>query len=215
MTPTPPQAPRRGRLDNALRIEWRPIADLRPLGRKARYHGKRQLAAIKASIEQFGFVSPVLIDEQDRIVAGNARVEAARLAGLTDVPAVVVSHLTPDGLRAYVLADNRLAELGDWNKEVLQLELEELSLLDLDFSLEVTGFTLPEIEAIRFDVKSVDRDDALPEMKSATVARVGDIWRLGGHRLVVGNATAPEVLDQLLGRDQVRVVSRTRLTTFE
>ena len=190
-----------------LHIEQRPVAELKPAGRKARYNSKRQMAGIEASIRQFGFVSPVLIDAQGRLLAGVARVEAARRLGMTTVPAVVIDHLTPEEQRAFVLADNRLAELGDWNKEVLQLELEELAQLDLDFSLEVTGFSLPEIEAIRFGVGGGDPgDDDLPEPQAELVSQLGDVWRLGQHRLIVGSATEPATLERLLAGDQVRAV---------
>ena len=190
-----------------LHIEQRPIAELRAVGRKARHHDKRQLAGIKASITQFGFVSPVLIDQSGRILAGNARLEAAKALGMTTVPAVVIDHLTPAEQRAFVLADNRLAELGSWNKEALKLELEELSLLELDFDLDITGFSMPEIEAIRFGVGESDpADDDLPEVKADVVSQVGDVWRLGEHRLLVGDATSPEALVRLLEGDQVRVV---------
>ena len=102
-----------------------------------------------------------------------------------------------------MLADNRLAELGDWNSEVLQLELDELSLLDLDFSLEVTGFSLPEIEAIRFGVGDADPgDDELPPTQETVVSQLGDVWRLGEHRLIVGSATDPAVLERLLAENR-------------
>jgi DNA modification methylase len=175
-----------------LQIEQRPIAELRAAGRKTRHHDKRQMAAIQASITQFGFVSPVLIDAAGRILAGNARVEAAKALGMTAVPAVVIDYLTPDEQRAFVLADNRLAELGKWNKEALQLE--------------ITGFSLPEIEAIRFGVGEADPvDDDLPDVKAEVTSRLGDVWRLGQHRLLVGDATSPEALTRLLAGEQVRV----------
>src|ERR1700722_1392789 len=139
-----------------LQIRRWPIAELRALGRKARHHNDRQLAGIKASIAQFGLLSPVLIEGSGKVLAGLARLEAAKALGMTTVPAVVIDHLSPEEQRAFVLADNRLPGLGSWNKEVLQLELEELSLLDLDFSLDLAGFSMPEIEAIRFGVGRSD-----------------------------------------------------------
>jgi DNA modification methylase len=194
-----------GSLD--LHIEHRPVAALKPAGRNARYNSKRQLAGIEASIRQFGFVSPVLIDAKGRLLAGVARVEVARRLGMTTVPAVVIDHLTPQEQRAFVLADNRLAELGGWNKEVLQLELDELAQLDLDFSIEVTGFSLPEIEAIRFGVGGADPgDDDVPAPQETVVSQLGDVWRLGQHRLIVGSATEPATLERLLAGDQVRSV---------
>jgi DNA modification methylase len=202
-----PERPDRAPPSLDLKIEQRSIDQLRPAGRQSRHHTKRQLAGIEASIRQFGFVSPVLIDESGRLLAGVVRVEAAKRIGMTEVPAVVIDHLTPEEQRAFILADNRLAELGEWNKEVLQLELEELSSLELDFSLEITGFTLPEIEGIRFGVGGADpADDDVPEVQPQTVSEVGDLWRLGEHRLLVGDATSQEALDRLLAGDEARAV---------
>ncbi|HEX3918853.1 MAG TPA: DNA methyltransferase [Caulobacteraceae bacterium] len=191
----------------ALRIEYVPITDLRPAGRQARHHNARQLAAIKKSISQFGFIDPVVTYSYQRILAGNARIEVAKSLGMTTIPCVAVDHMSPEEQRAYVLADNRLAELGSWNKEVLALELEELATFDLDFSLDVTGFSLPEIEAIRFGVGDADPgDDDIPEAKPESVSRLGDVWRLGDHRLLVGSATDPAAVARLLSGDEVRVV---------
>src|SRR6185437_11595300 len=162
-----------------LNVEQRPIAELKPLGRKARHHNAKQLAAIKASVEQFGFVNPVLIDHAGRIIAGNARVEAAKALGMATVPCIVIDHLSPEEQRAYVLADNRLAELASWNKEALQLELKELSELELDFKLDITGFSLAEIDAICFDIGGADAAaDNVPDVQPTFVSQVGDLWRL-------------------------------------
>jgi DNA modification methylase len=206
MTDDPTAAPAAIRASE-LAIEQRPIADLKPFGRKARHHPPRQMAAIKESLTAFGFVSPVLIDAKGRILAGNARIEAAKALGLTQVPAVVVDHLTAEEKRAYVLADNRLAELGAWNREVLKLELEELSLLELDFSLEATGFSLPEIEAITLGAgPGSAAEDEIPKPPVRPVSQVGDLWRLGDHRLLVGDATSEAVLDRLMAGELARMV---------
>lgn len=190
-----------------LTIEQRPLSELRPAGRQARHHNARQLAGIKKSIEQFGFVSPVLIDAGGKVLAGNARLAVAKQLGMTHVPAVVVDHLTDAEKRAFVLADNRLAELGSWNKEVLALELEELSSMVLEFSLEVTGFSLPEIEAIQFGGGGhSSRGEDIPEPREETVSQLGDLWRLGEHRLLVGDATSPEALDRLMAGEAARMV---------
>lgn len=190
-----------------LAIEHRAIADLRPVGRQARHHNTRQMAGIRKSIEQFGFVSPLLIDGNGKVLAGNARLAAAKALGMATVPAVVVDHLSDAEKRGFVLADNRLAELGSWNKEVLQLELEELGALDLDFSLEVTGFTLPEIEAIQFpSVGVASSSEDIPKLREETISKVGDLWILGDHRLLVGDATSPEALDRLMANEVAQMV---------
>lgn len=193
--------------DHDLRIESRPIAELKAAGRKARHHPAKQIAKIADSIRRFGFVSPLLIDSGGRVLAGLARLEAAKSLAMTSLPTVVVDHLSLEEQRAFVLADNRLAELGSWNKEALKLELDELAELDLDFSLELTGFSLPEIDAIRFGVgDSAAGDDEVPAVQADTVSRLGDLWTLGEHRLLVGDATSSEILDRLLAGEVVRSV---------
>jgi len=205
--PTVPTAADALHVTPSLAIETWPLERLKPYGRQSRHHPPRQLTKIADSIRRFGFVSPVLIDSEGRVLAGMARIAAAKSVGLSEVPAVLVDHLSPEERRAFVLADNRLAELGSWNKEALKLELDELASLDLDFDLEPTGFTLPEIDAIRFGVgDSASGDDAVPDVRSETVSRVGDVWDLGPHRLVVGDATSPAVLQTLLEAGQVRTV---------
>ncbi|MDB5480487.1 MAG: methylase domain protein [Caulobacteraceae bacterium] len=190
-----------------LRIETWAISALKPLGRQSRHHTAAQIRKIAASIQQFGFVSPLLIDSGGAVLAGVARLAAAKTLGMTALPAVVVDHLTSAEQRAYVLADNRLAELAGWNKEALKLELADLAELELDFSLEVTGFSLPEIDAIRFGVGESDaEDDEVPGARTEIVSQVGDLWLLGEHRLLVGDSTSPEALDRLLAEDQVRSV---------
>ena len=190
-----------------LFVERRSIAGLRPAGRQSRHHPARQIAALKAGIDEFGFIIPIVVNGEGKVIAGNARVEAAKALGMKDVPCVVVDHLTAEQQRAFVIADNRLCELGSWNREALQLELDELSCLELDFSLDLTGFSLPEIEAIRFGVGEADAgDDDLPEPSEETVSRVGDCWLLGDHRLLVADATSLEALDRLLAGEAVRAV---------
>jgi DNA modification methylase len=183
----------------------RPIASLVPAGRQSRHHPARQMAALKAGIASFGFIIPIVVNATGKVIAGNARVEAAKALGMKEVPCVVVGHLTPEQQRAFVIADNRLSELGAWNREVLQLELDELACLELDFSLDLTGFSIPEIEAIRFGVGGGDADDdKVPRAEAEAVSRLGDLWLLGDHRLLVADATSPEALDLLLTGEAVR-----------
>src|SRR5687767_4122562 len=118
------------RLDD-LRIEYRPLADLKPYAGNARTHSKKQVKQIARSIERFGFVNPILVDEEDRIIAGHGRLEAARLLGLESVPTVRLSHLSDAERRAYVLADNQLAAKAGWDRDLLAIELQHL--LDVDF----------------------------------------------------------------------------------
>jgi ParB-like chromosome segregation protein Spo0J len=120
-------------------VEWVPIDALRPLKGNARIHSPKQVRQIASSIEQFGFTNPVLIDEAYTILAGHGRVEAARMLGLTEVPTLRIECLSEPQKRAYVLADNRLAELAGWDKNLLSIELQHL--VELDFNIELTGFS--------------------------------------------------------------------------
>lgn len=125
------------------------ISALKPYPKNARTHNPKQIRQIAKSIQEFGFTNPVLIDKDNCILAGHGRVEAAKLAGLREVPAVVISHLTPAQKKAYILADNRLAELSGWDKNILKVELEELQRIeDGDFDLTLTGFETPEIDVL-------------------------------------------------------------------
>ncbi len=154
----------------------------------ARTHSKKQLKQIARSIERFGFVNPVLIDEDLRIIAGHGRVEAAKMLGLREVPTVRLSNLSPAQRRAYVIADNRLAELAGWDRELLAAELQ--GLLDLRFDeVELTGFSLGEIDVLLdgpVEDTAAAPDDELSAERSV-VSRPGDLWILGSHELRCGD----------------------------
>ena len=162
------------------------IADLKPYPKNARTHSPKQIRQIAKSIKEFGFTNPVLIDKDNCILAGHGRVEAAKLAGLTEVPAVVISHLTPAQKKAYILADNRLAELSGWDKNILKVELEELqSIEDGDFDLTLTGFDTPEIDVLLApqDAPATENAGFLEKSIPARV-KSGDLRQLGAHKLL-------------------------------
>jgi len=190
-----------------LTIVHVPTQGLVALGRKARRRHKSLVAKLVDGIAKFGFLVPIIIDESGKVLAGNGRVEAARLLGLATVPAVVVSHLSPAQKRIFVLADNRLAELADWDHETLALELDELRNLDIDFNIELTGFTDAQVDGL---LASVDEDqgrgDQIPLAGPAPVSQPGDMWLLDQHRLICGDATDASVLAQLLRGEGVRTV---------
>ncbi len=184
------------------------ISALRPYPKNARTHSPKQIRQIAKSIQEFGFTNPVLIDKDNCILAGHGRVEAAKLAGLTEVPAVVIRHLTPAQKKAYILADNRLAELSGWNKDILKIELEELqSIEDGDFDLTLTGFDTPEI-----DVLLAPPDDPASEnanfLEKSIPARVksGDLWQLGAHKLLCADSTQPAAFRRLLGEEKANLI---------
>ena len=183
---------------------------LTPYARNARTHSKKQIRQIAQSIERFGFVNPVLISDTNEIIAGHGRVEAAKLLGIKTVPTVMLSHMSDAERRAYVLADNKLAENAGWAREILAIELQ--GLIDLNFDVELTGFSLAEIDftldAAR-DAKTNLRDepeDKVPELTGDPITKPGDLWRLGNHRLLCGDAQEPAHFARLLGNETVDMV---------
>lgn len=165
-----------------LDIRERLVAELKPWKRNARTHSAKQLKLLEASIRQFGFNNPILADSDGHILAGHGRWEAAKRLGMERVPTVCLAHLNEKQRRAYVIADNKLAELAGRDAELLRLELGELVNLDLGFDIEVTGFSTTEIDNI-LDLSpeaQVDpKADAMPELQPKPVSKVGDLWTLG------------------------------------
>ncbi|MGE3779179.1 MAG: site-specific DNA-methyltransferase [Pirellulaceae bacterium] len=170
-----------------------PIGKLKPFHRLSRRHPKEQIAVLKGSLEAFGFINPLIVDDENHILAGHGRWEAAKQLGLREVPVVEVDHLTPDEKRAYVIADNRIAEKSGFDPAILAVELEYLSSIDLDFDVSVTGFSIAEIDLVigeAADAASLaDQADLVDEAPPGpAVTRPGDVWNLGPHRLVCGDA---------------------------
>jgi DNA modification methylase len=191
-------------------IECRHIADLTPLVCNARTHSKKQIRQIARSIETFGWTNPVLIDGEGNIIAGHGRVEAAKLLGMEHVPTLRIDHLSEEQKRAYILADNRLAELAGWDMEVLATELQFLTSVDLDFDIEIIGFETAEID-LAIDGLSADGDDQADEVPESDptappVSRAGDLWRLGSHWLLCGDARDPAAHERILGESKARMV---------
>jgi len=188
-------------------IEQIPISELKLGSRQLRIRKKSVLDAIGGSIRQFGFVIPVLVDANNRIICGKGRVESARLVGMSAVPCVRAVHLSEAEQRALAIADNQLAQLAPWDPETLRLELTELSDMDLSFDLELTGFSSAKIDAIRFGGRDDDKSaDAIPPLASSNVSQIGDLWLLGESRLFCGDATASASFEALLQGQRVRMV---------
>ena len=192
-----------------LSIIYRNVADLKPYPRNARTHSRKQIKQIAASIEAFGFTNPVLIDENDQIIAGHGRVAAARQLGMVQVPTVQIANLSPAQIRAYILADNRLAERAGWDKEILAAELQGLS--EDGFEVVLTGFEIAEIDVIldaAAEAKSdhLDDDDIPAPALGPTVTRSGDLWRLGTHRLLCGDALNSGCYDNLLDGSKASLI---------
>ena len=166
----------------------RDVRSLKSYKRNARTHSKHQVKQIAASIERFGFLNPVLIGDDLTIIAGHGRVEAAKWLGLKTAPTLMLSHLNEAERRAYVLADNKLALNAGWDREMLAIELQ--GLVDLQFDVELTGFSLAEIDLVIDDATEADPeaadlvDDVRPLPNPVTVSRKGDLWILGRHKLI-------------------------------
>jgi DNA modification methylase len=185
-----------------MKIDYMRVCELRPYPNNARTHSKKQVRQIANSIAKFGFCNPVLIDDDKQIIAGHGRVEAAKLLGIAAVPTCRLSHLSEADKRAYILADNKLAEKAGWDKQLLAIELQ--CLIDLDVEIELTGFEMPEIDIILEDAREADGassgpEDSVPQFPSGPAAtRTGDLWLLGNHRLLCGDARDEAAYDRLL-----------------
>ena len=192
-----------------LKVEQRPIESLKPYRRNARVHSQKQIAQIAAAIRRFGFLVAILIGADGTIVAGHGRWAAAKLLGMTIVPVIQLDHMTEAERRAFAIADNRLAELAGWDEEILAIELQELAALDLDLDLELTGFDGAELDQLLgVDVapKIDPKADQIPEPQGPAVSRIGDLWRLGKHCLVCGDARDPGAYEVLMPGEQARLV---------
>lgn len=185
-------------LAGARSVEQRAVAELIPYARNARTHSQAQVAQIAGSIREFGFNNPVLVDGENGIIAGHGRVLAAQKLGLTTVPVIELTHLSEAQKRAYILADNRLAEQAGWDRELLSLELADLS--ELGIELTALGFEALELDALLDHGSGDPGEEATPPVPEVPVSRPGDLWCLGSHRLLCGDATdAPSVARLLAG----------------
>lgn len=186
-----------------LTIERIALEALTPYANNARTHSEAQVAQIAASIAEFGFVNPVLIDGDGTVIAGHGRLLAARQLGLSDVPVVRLAHLTDTQRRALTIADNRIAENAGWNEELLRLELGELKLADFDLGL--IGFDADALDDLFADSDSDNEgltdDDAVPEAQERVISQPGDVWVLGEHKVLCGDATVAADYERLLGTE--------------
>jgi DNA modification methylase len=188
----------------------RDVASLKPYARNARTHSKRQIKQIAESIERFGFVNPVLVGDDGTIIAGHGRVDAARLLRLRTVPTLALSHLTEAEKRAYVIADNKVALNAGWDREILAIELQ--GLIDLDFEVELTGFSLAEIDLVLDEAGEADpnvpdsAEDIFAVVAGPAISRRGDVWIMGRHKLICGDARDTSDYARLLGSERVDMV---------
>jgi DNA modification methylase len=198
-------------MTQTLNVEYRKVETLIPFARNPRTHSEAQVAKLAASIVEFGWTNPVLVDGSQGIIAGHGRLAAARKLGLTEVPVIELGHLTPAQKRAYVIADNRLALDAGWDEEMLAAELAELT--ESGYDLTLTGFTNDEIEELLVDAEdgagtddstdtSEDAADEVPDAPVNPVTRPGDVWQLGAHRVICGDASDATVVAALMDADK-------------
>ena len=195
----------------SLRVEYRKVETLIPFARNPRTHSDAQVAKLAASIVEFGWTNPILVDGSQGIIAGHGRLAAARKLGLAEVPVIELSHLTLAQKRAYVIADNRLALDAGWDEEMLSIELAELS--ESGYDLTLTGFTNDEIKELLVDAEdgagtedstdtSEDAADEVPDAPVNPVSRSGDVWQLGAHLVICGDAADATVVNTLMDGDK-------------
>ena len=187
-------------IDNKIGIEWKDVQSLTPYARNSRTHSDEQVAQICASIKEFGWTNPILIDDESTIIAGHGRLLASQRLSLKEVPTITLTGLTEAQKRAYVIADNRLALNAGWDNDMLAIELKDLA--DEGFDLDLTGFDTKEIDALLAEADKIEDgltdEDAVPELPEVPTSVLGDVWILGRHRLVCGDSTEIDTVDKLM-----------------
>lgn len=187
-------------------IEQWPVAQLVPYARNARIHSDMQVDQIAASMVEFGFVNPILVGDNNVIVAGHGRLLAAQKLGMETVPVIVLKHLTETQRRALIIADNQLALNAGWNEEMLQVELSDLS--DMDFDLELLGFDAADLDNY-LSLDSGENDDSendIPEIEETPISKLGDVWLLEGHKLMCGDSASADDVKNLMAGELADMV---------
>ena len=191
-------------------VTYLPISKLKLNPRNPRFHRPRQIRQIARSIQAFGFNVPVLVDSKRRVIAGHGRVLACQVLGRSDVPTISLEHLSEAQAKAFMIADNRLTENSEWDDRLLGEQLKELSVLDLDFSLEATGFEMGEIDLRIEGLDSQPQADAADDLstlpKGPAITGAGDLWLLGRHRVYCASALEEDAYDALLDGEQAELV---------
>ena len=183
-----------------INIEYRSTAEITPYARNSRTHSDEQVAQVAASIKEFGWTNPILVDETNTIIAGHGRLMAAQRMGMAEVPTIMLANLTEAQKRAYVIADNKLALNAGWDEEMLAVEIEDL--ISDGFDLDLIGFEAEEIDTLLAEANKVSDgltdDDAVPELPEEPVSKPGDVWVLGRHRVACGDCIEQTVVDALM-----------------
>jgi ParB-like chromosome segregation protein Spo0J len=204
-------------VDNTVGGYYLRTTSLKPDPRNPRVHSDKQVRQIAQSIESFGFNVPLLIDDEQKVIAGHGRLQAARKLGWDTVPAIRISHLTESQRMAFLIADNRLTENSSWDERMLGEQLKILSELELDFDLDAIGFEVPEIDLLIDGLNTVpeaDPDDRLPDASGSATTVSGDLWQLAKHRVVCGNSLITADYDRLMDSAKADLVIRDPPTTW-
>lgn len=193
-------------MNKPIQVEQTQVDALIPFARNARTHSDEQVKQIAASIREFGFNNPILIRDDLTVIAGHGRLAAAKVLGLKEVPTISLSHLTPLQVRAYVLADNKLAMNAGWDDEMLALELKDIEMEGFDVSL--AGFDEAEMSSLLADntEEGLTDEDAAPESEAKAISRPGDVWICGRHRVMCGDSTSIDAINTLMNGNQVDLV---------
>lgn len=193
-------------MNTTTEMKMVPLEKLVPYVNNARTHSPEQIKKLRGSLREYGFINPIIIDKDFNIIAGHGRYAAAKEEGFTEVPCVFVDYLTPAQKKAYIIADNRMAEDAGWDEEMLRAEIE--SLQEEAFDLSLTGFDEKELSAF-FDMETDAKEDDFDvdaELEKPCFSKTGDIWHLGRHTVICGDSTDPEVFRKLLGDSRVNLV---------
>jgi hypothetical protein len=189
-----------------LKVTWLAVAKLEPNPNNARTHSKAQIRKIADSIETFGWTNPLLVDGSNRVLCGHGRLAAAKLLGSAEVPVIAIDDLTVEQKRAYALADNRLAELAGWDLELVAVEIKDL--MELNVDVGVIGFDPPMIELMMEDLhEAPEPDDVVPDLAGRpAISKLGDVWSLGRHRLLCGDAMDSASFIALMSGEKAQIV---------
>jgi hypothetical protein len=195
-----------------LSVIYQPVTAFAAYPHNARIHSKHQIRQMADSITAFGFVNPILIDSDNTIVAGHGRLLAAQMLGMEQVPTIRLETLTEAQIRAYVLADNKLAQNAGWDKSILATELGHMLTIDERWDVTITGFEIAEVDLILQDASQTpDPGDELPVAAGPAVAQPGDLWYLGKHRICCGNSLQEASYKALMGGRRAHSVFRSSI----
>jgi DNA modification methylase len=190
-----------------LKVEYLPLAEIKPYKSNPRKHADKQVQQIANSIKEFRFNNPLLVDENGEIIAGHGRFMAAQSLNIESVPVIRLSHLTPNQKRLYRIADNKLTENGQWDVDLLKFEFAEIEALDLDIDLNITGFETGEIDLMMTHKAANEKLNSVPFIsENEIVSKVGDVWQLGPHKIICGDSLKKETFDALMPNQKADMV---------